>query len=198
MRSALLSLTGSAALDLLLPGDLATHQFRATQSTDGTDITIACFAASTRIMTDTGECEVERLRPGLRVVSLSHRNLQPVVWIGHRRLDAPPPVAWPVRVSAGAFAAGVPLRDLLLSSDHAVLVGGVLIPIRYLINGASIAQERRDEITYYHVKLKTHGVLLADGLPAESYLDTGNRAAFAPPTCRHAIRAIEAAVRMGA
>ena len=104
-----------------------------------------------------------------------------------------------MRVSAGAFAAGVPHRDLLLSSDHAVLVGGVLIPIRYLINGASIAQERRDEITYYHVELKTHGVLLADAVyTAESYLDTGNRAAFAPPTCRHAIRAIEAAVRMGA
>ena len=35
-----------------------------------------------------------------------------------------------------------------------------------------------DNVTYWHVELPAHDVLLADGLPAESYLDTGNRAAF--------------------
>jgi hypothetical protein len=38
--------------------------------------------------------------------------------------------------------------------------------------------ERVEEVTYYHVELATHDVILADGLPCESYLDTGNRAAF--------------------
>src|ERR1019366_10641252 len=56
---------------------------------------------------------------------------------------------------------------------------GVLIPIRYLVNGRSIAQEARDEVTYWHVELARHDILLAEGLPAESYLDTGNRDAFA-------------------
>src|SRR6185436_15037675 len=32
---------------------------------------------------------------------------------------------------------------------------------------------------YFHVELERHDVLLAEGLPCESYLDTGNRAAFA-------------------
>ncbi len=34
-------------------------------------------------------------------------------------------------------------------------------------------------MTYYHVELPAHGVLLAEGLPAESYLDTGDRTNFA-------------------
>ena len=31
---------------------------------------------------------------------------------------------------------------------------------------------------YWHVELDAHDVVLAEGLPAESYLDTGDRAAF--------------------
>jgi collagen type I/II/III/V/XI/XXIV/XXVII alpha len=34
-------------------------------------------------------------------------------------------------------------------------------------------------VTYCHVELPFHGIILAEGMPAESYLDTGNRAAFA-------------------
>jgi hypothetical protein len=33
-------------------------------------------------------------------------------------------------------------------------------------------------VTYYHVELAAHDVILAEGLLCESYLDTGNRAAF--------------------
>ena len=33
-------------------------------------------------------------------------------------------------------------------------------------------------VTYYHVELETHDILIADGAPAESYLDTGNRRMF--------------------
>jgi len=35
----------------------------------------------------------------------------------------------------------LPARDLLLSPDHAVFIDGVLIPVRYLINGSTIVQE---------------------------------------------------------
>jgi hypothetical protein len=73
----------------------------------------------------------------------------------------------------------MPARNLFLSPDHAVFIDGVLIPVRYLLNDATIVQERRDAITYWHVELDAHAVLLAEGLPCESYLDTGNRSAFA-------------------
>jgi hypothetical protein len=85
----------------------------------------------------------------------------------------------PVRVCAHAFGPGRPHTDLLLSPDHAVFVDGVLIPVRTLVNGATIARQPVGRIEYWHVELPAHGVLIAQGLPAESYLDTGNRGAFA-------------------
>jgi hypothetical protein len=72
----------------------------------------------------------------------------------------------------------MPRRDLVLSPDHAVRVGPALVPIRYLLNGATIVQEPVDKVTYFHVELDGHDVLFAEGLPAESYLDTGNRGSF--------------------
>ena len=72
----------------------------------------------------------------------------------------------------------MPHRDLLLSPDHSVFVDDVLIPIKHLINGETIVQEPVDTITYYHVELGEHDVLLAEGMPAESYLEDGARRAF--------------------
>jgi hypothetical protein len=143
---------------------------------------VACFAGGTRIATDAGEVAVEALRPGMRV-RRANGGCAPVVWIGHRRIvcrhHPNPHEVWPVRVAAGAFGAGVPARSLRLSPDHAVFVAGVLIPIRYLVNGSTIAQEENDAVTYWHVECDHHAVILAEGLACESYLDTGNRAAFA-------------------
>jgi hypothetical protein len=83
-----------------------------------------------------------------------------------------------MRVVAGAFGDGLPHRGLFLSPDHAVFIDGVFIPIRYLVNGRTIRQEPRAAVSYWHVELERHDVLLAEGLPSESYLDTGNRCAF--------------------
>jgi Hint domain len=48
-----------------------------------------------------------------------------------------------------------------------------------LVNGASIrVDHHRRWVTWYHVELDQHDIVLAEGLPAESYLDTGNRALF--------------------
>ena len=143
--------------------------------------TVACFHVGTAIATSGGEVAVERLAAGQCVLTAAGE-VREIVWIGQRRIDVrrhPEPVrAWPVRVEAHAFAPGIPRRTLLLSPDHAVFVDGVLIPIRYLINGASIAQEPRDRVQYFHIELAAHDVLLAEGLACESYLDTGNRADF--------------------
>ena len=70
------------------------------------------------------------------------------------------------------------MRDLYLSPDHAVFVNDVLVPVKLLINGTSIAQVKRDRVTYFHVELPEHAVILAEGLTVESYLDIGDRADF--------------------
>ena len=54
----------------------------------------------------------------------------------------------------------------------------MLIPVKYLMNGDSIAQLPCAHVTYYHVELACHDIILADGLPAETFLDTGNRGVF--------------------
>jgi hypothetical protein len=59
-----------------------------------------------------------------------------------------------------------------------VFIGDVLIPVKYLLNGTTITQVPVEEVTYYHVELPRHAVLLAELLPTESYLDTGDRSNF--------------------
>ncbi|MDE2575030.1 MAG: Hint domain-containing protein [Rhodospirillales bacterium] len=149
---------------------------------------VSCYAAGTAILTASGEVAVEALRVGDRVAGLDAGALLRVRWIGRRRLDpsrhARPQDVQPITVQAGAFAPGMPRRDLRLSPDHAVFVDGVLVPVRYLVNGATIRRETVRDVTYFHVELEdaagriVHDVLLAEGMPAESFLDTGARAAF--------------------
>lgn len=145
-------------------------------------LTVPCFAAGTCIDTTRGAVPVEHLRVGDRV-ALAGGGSAPIVWLGHRRLDCRrhprPRDVLPVHVAAHAFGLDRPRRAVVLSPDHAVFVDGVLIPVRYLLNGATVRQCGAASVTYWHVELPRHGVLLADGLPAESYLDTGNRSAFA-------------------
>jgi hypothetical protein len=133
-------------------------------------------------MTDRGEVAVEKLQAGDRVIALRRGRLANVRWVGQRSVDVrrhnAPDKVRPVRIRAGAFAPGEPHRDLVVSPDHALFVDGALVVARHLINDATIVQESPDRITYYHVELDAHEIVLAEGLPAETYLDTGNRAAF--------------------
>jgi len=154
-------------------------------------VTLACFAAGTGIATTRGRVAVERLTPGTRV-RLAGGGSAPIVWIGQRRIDCArhkrPERVLPIRIRAHAFAPNIPCRDLLLSPDHAVLADGHLVPAGELVNGVSILRENRGSVLYYHVELPTHGVLRAEGLAVESYLDTGNRDAFANVAQRPAPR----------
>jgi ELWxxDGT repeat protein len=150
---------------------------------DLTTVTL-CFATGTRIATPMGEVPVEALRPGDPVLTVGGARLAPrtIRWAGHFSVDLarhPAPArAAPVRIRAHAFAPGVPRRDVLLSPDHGVLFRGALFPARLLIDGATVVQAFPRRITYHHVELDRHAVLLAEGLPAESYLDLGTRGRF--------------------
>jgi hypothetical protein len=85
---------------------------------------------------------------------------------------------WPIRIARGAISENVPVRDLFVSPDHAIYVDGVLIPAKRLLNGTTVRQARLRRVIYYHIELARHDVVLAEGLPTESYLDTGDRAKF--------------------
>ncbi|MBR0656896.1 Hint domain-containing protein [Plastoroseomonas arctica] len=143
---------------------------------------IVCFAAGTRIATMRGQVAIERLRVG-DIIRLADGGVQPALWIGQVEIAITrhphPGTVRPVLIRAGAFSDGVPLRDLRVSPDHGMLFGDVLVPAAMLVNGATILQEPFWEtITYWHVEVPEHAILLAEGAPAESYLDDGGRAAF--------------------
>ena len=179
----LASAGGPIMLDM--PGDFTIDDFVVNNATAGADITVVCFRAGTRIRVTGGTVPVEELCIGEPVLVLTPDGClmpRPIVWIGHRSVDCRchpnPHLVWPVRIRAGTFGGEVPCRDLFLSPDHAVFVDDTLIPVKYLINGDSIEQVPMDEVSYFHIELLEHSVLLAEDLPTESYLDTGDRTKF--------------------
>jgi len=145
----------------------------------------ACYASGTLIRTIRGEVAVEDLQIGDMVVTASGA-ARPIVWLGHRSVDCSsladdPRTILPVRIRAHAFGEGAPERDLLVSPGHSICVtvmDEVLIQAAELVNGATIAQVEVDAIDYWHVELESHDVIFAEGLPAESFLDAGNRGFF--------------------
>ncbi len=145
---------------------------------DGT--ALPCYAAGTRIATPSGSVAVEALAVG-DLVRARDAGVAAVVAIRHRDVDCRrhprPRDVWPVRIRAGAFGPGQPARDLFLSPDHAVLFDGVLIPVKYLIDGRAVTQEARERVRYWHVELARHDILSAEGMPCESFLDAGGAGA---------------------
>jgi hypothetical protein len=146
-----------------------------------TDATV-CFMAGTRIATPAGEAEVETLRPGDLVLTHDGRTV-PVCWLGRQTVSTiftPKLRVLPIRIKAGALADNVPARDLLVSPDHAMLVGGILVHAGALVNGASIMRETDvpTAFTYYHVETDDHSLILAEGAPAETFVDNVDRLHF--------------------
>jgi hypothetical protein len=174
-----------ASADITLTGNFSGEKFEFTSIDDGAGTQIqleaACYLRGTKIRTPTGDTPIEDLCVGDAVLTASGA-AQPVRWLGHRSIDCtrhPNPTAvWPIRIQAGALGDGLPARDLWVSPGHSLAVEGVLLPAHLLVNGACIVQVPRARVDYWHVELARHDILLAEGLPAESYLDTGNRSAF--------------------
>ncbi len=140
-----------------------------------------CFCAGTRILTPFGERLVEDLAAG-DLVQTHRGEPRPIVWIGTGKVLATRGrrnEATPLVVRQGALADNVPHRDLHVTKGHALYLDGVLIPVEELVNHSTIQwDDRAQEVTIYHVELATHDVLIANGAPAESYRDDGNRWLF--------------------
>jgi len=168
------TLVGNDAGDFLIFGTVRAETANVTYT--------PCFCAGTLILTERGEVAVENLAAGDRIVTVSG-TVVPVTWIGFRHVTlaghADRARVQPVRIAAGSFGADMPRRDLRLSPEHAVFTDRVLVAARDLVGCPGIDVDYAiDATTYYHVELPHHDVLLADGLPCESWLDTGNRAMF--------------------
>ncbi len=150
---------------------------------DGGSSVLTCFLPGVLIATPDGERAVETLRAGDSVLAIEHGRqvIRRLVWAGSQPVAVPeddrcPSNPLPVRIRRDALADGVPHTDLLVTPEHCLLLDGRLVPARMLVNGRSILIEigMRD-YTAYHVETEPHAIIMANGAPTESYLDTGNR-----------------------
>ncbi len=179
------SVSGTIHTDKLTFAAAPPGVFTVTNSAAGIVIAdVPCFAAGTRILTGDGYRAVESLGVGDSVLTMRDGSTQKIIWVGQRTVDlsrhANPEKAQPVRICAGAFAEGLPERDLRVSPDHALFIDGHLIEAKTLVNGVTIIQEKTTRfVTYHHIELAQHDVVLAEGLEAETYLDSANRDNFA-------------------
>ena len=156
------------------------HDVEFLQFADETDP--ICFMPGTQILTPDGEVAVETLTRGDLVLT-TDGSAKPVGWIGRQTVStifADPLRVLPIRIKAGALGENVPCRDFLLSPDHAIRVGDILIQAGALVNGTSIVRETNvpKTFTYYHVELDDHLLIIAENTPAETFIDNVDRLAF--------------------
>ena len=138
-----------------------------------------CFAPGTAIATPEGAVAVEALSIGDPVLTADGRTV-PVKWVGRQTRAPLFQRIRMIRVAAGALADRLPLRDLVLTADHALLIDGLLINAGALVNGTTITELRDlpERVTVYHVETEAHDVILAEGTPAETFIDYAGRQAF--------------------
>ena len=109
----------------------------------------------------------------------------PVKWIGRQTLSirfGMPEGRRPVSIAAGALGNGLPVRDLRVTADHALLTDGVLVHAGALVNGTSIRRiepaELGESFIVYHIETENHEIVLAEGAPAETFIDNVSRQRF--------------------
>ena len=117
---------------------------------------------------------VERLAVGDLAITHAGKP-RPIRWIGSRSYPglSAPKHDRPVRIRADAISPGVPARDLLVSPDHALWLGGLFVAAGHLVNGTSVTRgEAVRDLTYWHLELDSHDL---------SWPRTSRRRASCPP-----------------
>jgi len=141
-----------------------------------------CLLEGTAIATPDGNRLIETLQIG-DLVTLSDGGFAPVRWVGRQTVAtrfADPLRHLPIRIRANALGKNLPARDLLVSPDHALLLDGILIQAAALVNDRTIMREcvMPERFTWYHIELASHALILAENVPAETFIDNVERLAF--------------------
>ncbi|MGD9861784.1 MAG: Hint domain-containing protein [Pseudodonghicola sp.] len=145
---------------------------------------VICFTPGTRLETPGGMRAVELLREGDLVLTRDN-GPQPVMWTGRRRITGARlyvmPHLRPIRLRPGALGIERPDQELVVSPEHRMLVRGraaralfnsdeVLVAARDLINGSTVIRDHAmREVTYVHLLLPKHEILVANGVETESF-----------------------------
>lgn len=141
-----------------------------------------CYAPGTRILTQHGQVEVEKLVPGIGLATADH-GFVPLRWIGrsHHVFGTGQHKHKPIEFKAGSLGRGFPLRTLVVSPQHRILFSGrvvadlfgtrsVLALAKALVGLDHVrTMNGKREITYFSLLCDRHEMLLAEGAWSESF-----------------------------
>ena len=147
-------------------------------------IVFNCFATGTRIATPDGDKPIEMLRAGDLVLTHDGRAV-PVIWRAWQSIVNPRNLSvgrGPVRIEAGALGPDLQNGPLTVTGDHALLFDDMLINAGTLVNGTTIRllplAGLPSMFNYWHLELENHECVVANGVPAESFIDYVGRSGF--------------------
>ena len=146
------------------------------------DAAHAAFARGALVSTPRGPLAVEDLSPGDTIVTVAGGAV-PVVWIGSVtfRPDRSGDGAPLTRVMADTFGLGRPLADLVMGPGARLLsrprqlrarlgADAVLTPVHAMADGVhAIRMVSRQPVTFYHIALRRHAMIVVNGLETESF-----------------------------
>lgn len=140
---------------------------------------VPCFVEGTLIETQEGRMPVELLEPG-DMIQTADNGLQPLRWIGQRRVAAVGSMA-PVEIARNTFGTHEalrvsPLHRILIKDTMAELLFGeteVLVAAKELVNDKSVRVCEGGEVTYVHLLFDEHQIVISNGLASESFLPGG-------------------------
>lgn len=152
----------------------------------------ACFGRRSRIATTRGHIPAMNLQAG-DVVVLADGNTARVELVLFSAATGVSKEGRPIRIRQDAFGPGLPKRDLILSAQHRVWVPalGALVAAKALVclpRVGRVKSAAREELV--HVVLRTHDVLLAEGLACESYWPGRAALSMLPEDARRRVRRI--------
>ncbi len=141
-----------------------------------------CFCDGTDILTPDGYRKVETLQIGDPVLN-DQGEAKPILWIGRTDVSVAEmrraPERRPIRIPAHAIERGVPSSDLYVSAQHRVVLGSwvteflfgeedVLVAAKHLVGIMAETVMPTEAVTYYHLLLEDHDMLISNGLTSES------------------------------
>ena len=144
---------------------------------------ITCLTEGTLIETDLGQVPVEQLCDGALVRTFDG-TLKPLRRVFKRRVCGKSlrhnQTLYPIRITAGSIAPGLPQQDLVVSRHHRMVVASqiaqrmfytpqVLVSALRLTVLPGVFHDRTlREVTYFHLLFDAHEVIFANGVATES------------------------------